>query len=153
MLLSRLATFVPVRRAFAVSVTGRLPARGFHWSYVARQHYLDATPEVFEKHVLQATDKDKLVLVDFYADWCGPCKQLSPHLEQLTSDPTQTGGKEVDLVTVDTDAQSELAQKYQIRSLPTVTAFKGGKPIGHFIGAIPQLQLKKAVNDWLAASP
>jgi len=87
--------------------------------------------------------------VDFYAEWCGPWKQLSPHLERLTSTPAETQGQEVDLVTVDTDAEPDLAQKYQIRSLPTVTAFKGGKPIGHFVGAIPPDQLKKAVHAWL----
>jgi len=127
-------------------------SRNLHASVRRREHFLDATPEVFEKQVLNPKDPNRLILVDFYADWCGPCKTLSPSLEKITSDTTETGGKEVDLVTIDTDVQAELAQKYQIRSLPTVTAFKGGKPLGHFVGAIPPPQLKKVVNEWLDAS-
>jgi len=103
--------------------------------------------------VLQTGDKNKLVLVDFYANWCGPCKQLSPHLERLTSSTEDTKGQEVDLVTVDTDVETDLAMKYQIRSLPTVTAFKGGKSLGHFVGAIPAEKLRKAVHTWIDTPP
>jgi len=130
-----------------------MTARTIHASPVSPKHYIDANPEVFEKQVLQTSDLNRLVLVDFYADWCGPCKTLSPTLERITSDVNETGGREIDLVTVDIEAQTALAQKYQVRSLPTVTAFKGGKPIGHFIGAIPPPQLKKAINEWLNAAP
>ncbi|KIP08908.1 hypothetical protein PHLGIDRAFT_68626, partial [Phlebiopsis gigantea 11061_1 CR5-6] len=86
-------------------------------------------------------NKEKVVLVDFYADWCGPCKMISPILERLTSDAeVKTGsGSALDLVTVDTDAQTSLAQEYKvISSLPTVIAFKDGKPVSQFIGAMPE---------------
>jgi len=73
-------------------------------------------------------------LVDFYADWCQPCKLLSPLLEKVTTDATLVGGVEVDLLTVDTDSQIELAQEYGIRSLPTVIAFKNGEQVDQFIG-------------------
>ncbi|KAG8861945.1 hypothetical protein FRB96_002388 [Tulasnella sp. 330] len=140
----------PVRNVLASAPSSRLTlVRTFHGSSAIRKHYLNASEEVFEKQVIQAIDKEKLILVDFYADWCGPCKTLSPHLEQLTSDVAETGGKEVDLVTVDTDVQLGLSQAYKIRSLPTVVAFKAGKPIGHFMGAIPPAHLKKVVNEWL----
>jgi len=140
------------------SLAIRTPSRSasnrlFHASSTRSKHYLNATPEEFETHVLKPQDAEKLVLVDFYAEWCGPCKTLSPVLEKVTSDTSETGGKEVDLVTIDTDAQPELAQKYEVRALPTVTAFKGGKPLGHFLGAIPPHQLKEAISKWLKAKP
>ncbi|KAG9010138.1 hypothetical protein FRB95_011576 [Tulasnella sp. JGI-2019a] len=141
-------TGAPARNITAVRP--RIPlARSFHGSRAAHKHYLDATPEVFEKHVLQAANKEKLVIVDFYADWCGPCKMISPHLEKLTSDTAETGGKEVDLVTVDVDAQPDLAIAHKIKSLPTVVAFRGGVQVGQFIGALPPPQLKKMVDSWL----
>jgi len=87
-------------------------------------------------------------LVDFYADWCSPCKLLSPVLEKLTSDPeVKSGsGRPLDLVTVDTDAQFDLGQKFQVRSLPTVIAFKDGKPVDKFVGALNEV----GVRDFLA---
>ncbi|KAG8946486.1 hypothetical protein FRC04_011662 [Tulasnella sp. 424] len=144
-----------VRSPFVASATrsANVSRRAFHASRFAKEHYLDATPEVFEKQVLNASDPNKLVLVDFYADWCGPCKTLTPLLKRMTSDVSETDGKKVDLVTVDTDTQAELAQKYDIRALPTVTAFKGGKPLGHFVGAIPPPELSKALKTWVAAAP
>ncbi|KAI0072270.1 hypothetical protein K474DRAFT_1711744 [Panus rudis PR-1116 ss-1] len=72
---------------------------------------------------------------------------LSPILEKLTAtDEVKTGsGKALDLVTVDTDTEIDLAQSYQIRSLPTVIAFKDGKPISQFMGAMPE----QSVRNWL----
>jgi len=133
----QITTLRGFRNVVKPSSSHPIVSRGLHSSGLTRRHYADASSDVFEKQVIQTSDKDKLVLVDFYAEWCGPCKQLSPHLEQITSNTEETKGQEVDLVTVDTDVETDLAQKYKIRSLPTVTAFKGGKPIGHFVGAIP----------------
>jgi len=129
------------------------PLRSFHASTNAREHFLNADPSTFEEKVLQNGDPGKLVLVDFYADWCGPCKTLSPILERVTANRGETDGKEVDLVTIDTDVHAELAQRYQVRALPTVTAFKNGKPLGHFLGAIPEPKLKEVIKDWLDAKP
>ncbi|CEL52406.1 Thioredoxin OS=Rickettsia bellii (strain RML369-C) GN=trxA PE=3 SV=2 [Rhizoctonia solani AG-1 IB] len=95
---------------------------------------MDATPKVFEDIVLKGGRKP--VIVDFYADWCQPCRMLSPTLEQYTEDKSITDGKEFDLVTVDIDKQQELAAQYQVKSLPTVIAFKNGKQIDSFVGAI-----------------
>jgi len=108
------------------------PLRSFHVSASRSEHFLDATPKVFEERVRNGGDKP--VLVDFYADWCQPCKLLSPLLEKVTTDATLVGGVEVDLLTVDTDSQIELAQEYGIRSLPTVIAFKNGEQVDQFIG-------------------
>jgi len=89
-------------------------------------------------------NKDKVVLADFYADWCNPCKMLSPILENLATDPEikTDSGAGVDLVTVDTDAETDLAVEYNIRSLPTVVAFRDGKPVNKFIGALPEAQVR-----------
>ncbi|KAI9571456.1 hypothetical protein HD554DRAFT_2076371 [Boletus coccyginus] len=74
---------------------------------------------------------------------------ISPILEKLSEDASiKTGsGCSLDLVTVDTDKELELAQKYQIRSLPTVMAFKDGKPINHFIGALSEGDVKKFLQQ------
>jgi len=96
--------------------------------------------------------KDKVVLVDFYADWCGPCKMLSPVLEKLTSEeapePLKTGsGLPVDLVTVDVDTETDLARRFQIGSIPTVLAFKDGKAVKTFVGATNEAGIKNFVKD------
>lgn len=66
---------------------------------------------------------DKPVLVDFYADWCGPCKQQAPILKQLT----ERSGEKVRVVKIDVDKAQAAAQQYQIRSIPTMIMFKDGK--------------------------
>jgi len=77
----------------------------------------------FKKQVLD--EKKKPVLVDFYAEWCGPCKMMSPILEQLEKDNT-----EVKIVKVNVDEAQELAMQYEVMSIPTIYIFKQGKPIG-----------------------
>ncbi|ETW86304.1 thioredoxin-like protein, partial [Heterobasidion irregulare TC 32-1] len=92
---------------------------------------------------------DRVVLVDFYADWCGPCKTLSPILERITTDESIKSGSglPLDLITVDTDAEVALAQQHKIRSLPTVVAFKDGQPVSQFIGALPEAQVRKFIES------
>ncbi|KAG0705094.1 thioredoxin-like protein [Suillus ampliporus] len=102
----------------------------------------------FDKVALNSTASHKVVLVDFYADWCNPCKMISPLLEKLTSDATvKTGsGRSLDLVTVDSDAEFELAAKYQVRALPTVIAFRDGQKVDQFVGALNE----GAIRQFLA---
>lgn len=111
--------------------------RQFHGSLKSQEHYLNADEKTFEKVALNPAN-EKAVLVDFYADWCNPCKMISPILKKLTSDETvKTGsGRSLDLVTVDTDSEFDLATKYKVRSLPTVIAFKDGQKVDQFIGAL-----------------
>lgn len=107
------------------------------------KHYLAADSKTFDARM---KDQDgRLVIVDFYADWCGPCKMLSPILERITSDTTYSNGKEVDLVTINADEEPGLTEKFQVRGLPTVIAFRDGKPIEHFVGAAPA----NVVQEWI----
>jgi putative thioredoxin len=105
------------------------------------------TIQNFQQEVVDASMQVP-VLVDFWAEWCGPCKQLSPLLEKLE---VQYAGR-VKLVTVDTEAQAQLAQHFQIKSLPTVYAFVNGQPVDQFQGLLPEGQIK-AFIDKLMPNP
>ena len=85
------------------------------------------------------------VLVDFWAPWCGPCKQLGPMLEKLVR---QTGGL-VRLVKVNVDENQEIAQQLRVQSIPMVYAFKNGQPVDTFTGALPESQLKTFIDRLL----
>ena len=73
--------------------------------------------------------KEGKVVVDFFADWCGPCQMMKPIFEEASVEL-----KEVKFGKVDTEAQQELTQKYQVMSLPTFVLFKDGKKVGMFVG-------------------
>src|SRR5262245_47713115 len=91
----------------------------------------------FEAKVLQKS-KEAPVVVDFWAPWCGPCRMLGPVLEKLIG---QRNGA-VLLAKVNTDEEQRLAVQYQIDSLPTVIAFRDGKPILDFVGVLPEGELR-----------
>jgi putative thioredoxin len=91
----------------------------------------------FRADVLEASIR-KLVLVDFWAPWCGPCKQLAPILERLVA---ATGGKAT-LVKMNIDADPEIADQLGIKSIPAVVAFQRGRPVDGFVGALPESQIK-----------
>jgi len=105
---------------------------------------IDVTEATFESAVVNASLQVPIVL-DFWADWCGPCKQLSPILEQLA---VEGAGKWV-LAKVDTEAEQRLAAAFQIQSIPTVIAVIKGQPVPLFQGAIPESEARKVIDEVL----
>lgn len=100
---------------------------------------LELTEAIFEQEVLQS---DVPVLVDFYADWCGPCKMMSPVLDQIS---TELEGK-IKIGKIDVDANPNLAVEYSVMSIPNFVLFKGGKPVDQVIGAVPKAQMLSKIN-------
>lgn len=104
----------------------------------APAHVFDATAERFEADVIQRSLQTP-VLIDFWAGWCQPCKTLGPVLESLAA---EFNGAFV-LAKIDVEAEPELSQAFQIRSIPTVVLVKGGQLVDGFQGALPEGQLRE----------
>ena len=106
----------------------------------------DATTASFVKDVIEAS-KDVPVIVDFWAAWCGPCKQLTPILERVVR---AYAGK-VRLVKVDVDANQAVAAQLRIQSMPTVYAFRDGRPLDGFVGAQSEAEVRAFVERIVGA--
>jgi len=98
----------------------------------------DSDTNNFSKDVIDQSTKIPVV-VDFWAPWCGPCKQLSPTLDKLAR---EYGGK-IQLVKINVDENQELATQMRVQSIPMVVAFKDGQPVDGFAGALPESQLRQ----------
>ncbi|PHR93646.1 MAG: thioredoxin [Robiginitomaculum sp.] len=105
------------------------------------EHILHGTDAGFMKDVIE-TSNDVPVLVDFWAPWCGPCKQLMPMLEKLV----KAEGGNVKLVKINTEEHSGIAQQLRVRGIPMVFAFKDGKPVDAFTGALPQSKVQEFID-------
>ena len=97
------------------------------------------TESSFEQEVLQS---DKPVIVDFWAEWCGPCHAVSPVLDKIAEERDS----DLKLVKVNIDEQPELAQRFGVQSIPTMILFKEGQPAAAAIGAQPKPALERALG-------
>jgi thioredoxin 1 len=103
----------------------------------------EVTDATFEQEVLKAP---RPVLVDFWAPWCGPCRMVSPIVEELAD---EYQGK-VNFVKLNTDDNPVVASRYGIRAIPTLLVFKGGQPIGQIIGFRPKSDLRRHLDSVIA---
>ena len=106
-------------------------------------HPVAVTDNDFDEKVLNAGTP---VLVDFWAEWCAPCRMIAPIVDELSQ---EYDGK-ITFTKVDVDANPQISLKYGIRSIPTLLVFKDGKPFDQVIGAVPKAMLKKSLEKALA---
>jgi putative thioredoxin len=101
----------------------------------------DSTTRTFMADVIEAS-RDATILVDFWAPWCGPCKQLTPILEKVVREARGA----VKLVKINIDENQDLARQMRIQSIPAVYAFRNGQPVDGFMGALPESEVRKFVQ-------
>lgn len=109
-------------------------------------HVIEVTEDTFNTEVVERS-RSVPVVIDFWADWCQPCKQLSPILEKLAG---EAAGRWT-LAKVDVDANQRLASAMRVQSLPTVIAVFGGQVLNGFMGALPEAQVREWLDEILAA--
>jgi putative thioredoxin len=105
-------------------------------------HVTDVSTADFATSVMQRSH-DVPVVVDFWAEWCGPCKVLGPTLERLAGE----GGGTWELAKVDVDQNQQLAMQFGVQGIPTVIAFKDGQPVAQFTGALPEAQIRQFLEE------
>ncbi len=105
---------------------------------------LEVTDANFDAEVLKS---DVPVLVDFWAEWCGPCRMIAPLLDQLLA---EYGAKGLKVVKVDVDASQATAMRFNVRSIPMLLFFRNGKPVDQIVGAVPKPHLAARIEKHLA---
>jgi len=103
----------------------------------------DVTDANFATEVLAS---EKPIMVDFWAEWCGPCRAVSPILDQIATEHAE----KIDVVKLNVDLNPDTAMKYQITSIPTMKVFKGGEVVKTVIGAKPKPALAADLQEFLA---
>ncbi len=106
---------------------------------------MDVTVATFERDVIDRS-REHPVVVDFWAAWCGPCRALGPAIESEVAKRAE----KVDLVKVDVDAETALAARYGIQSIPTVAVFANGEPVTGFVGAQPAPAIGRFLDSVIA---
>ncbi len=111
------------------------------------EHVVDVTPENAQQVLVEESSK-RLVVVDFWADWCAPCKALMPILEKLAE---EYQGLFL-LAKVNADQQADISGQFGVRSLPTVIMMKDGQPVDAFQGALPETEVRKVLEKYLPSA-
>lgn len=106
---------------------------------------IEVTDSSFKKDVLEA---DKPVIVDFWAEWCGPCRMIAPAMEELSGEY----GDRMVFAKMDIDAEPEASMRYGVQSIPTLLVFAKGKPVAQMIGARPRAHIEQLIEHALAAT-
>jgi thioredoxin 1 len=108
---------------------------------VSSPHIVHTTDATFAQDVLKS---DKPVLLDFWAEWCGPCKMIAPALEEIA---TGALASKMKIVKLNVDENQQTAAKYSVMSIPTLMVFKNGELVSRQVGAAPKSQLEKWISS------